>query len=91
MARTLSVGESLVGEGNEVAHIDLIVGSKDGSWRVTITKNFAQAATEKGDNVRLIIPEGANHFDVVHAHGPAYPMIANAVASMLGLQNAAAK
>jgi 5,6,7,8-tetrahydromethanopterin hydro-lyase len=30
MARTLSVGESLVGEGNEVAHIDLIVGSKTG-------------------------------------------------------------
>jgi 5,6,7,8-tetrahydromethanopterin hydro-lyase len=30
MARTLSVGESLVGEGNEVAHIDMIVGSKDG-------------------------------------------------------------
>jgi 5,6,7,8-tetrahydromethanopterin hydro-lyase len=24
------VGESLVGEGNEVAHIDLIIGSKDG-------------------------------------------------------------
>ena len=30
MARTLSVGESLVGDGNEVAHIDLLVGSKDG-------------------------------------------------------------
>ena len=30
MARTLSVGESLVGEGNEVAHIDLIIGSKSG-------------------------------------------------------------
>ena len=30
MARTLSVGESLVGEGNEVAHIDLLIGSKDG-------------------------------------------------------------
>ena len=30
MARSLSVGESLVGEGNEVAHIDLIIGSKDG-------------------------------------------------------------
>jgi 5,6,7,8-tetrahydromethanopterin hydro-lyase len=26
----LSVGESLVGEGNEVAHIDMIIGSKDG-------------------------------------------------------------
>jgi 5,6,7,8-tetrahydromethanopterin hydro-lyase len=30
MARTLSVGESLVGEGNEVAHIDLIIGPKNG-------------------------------------------------------------
>src|SRR3954470_16832841 len=30
MARTLSVGESLVGEGNEVAQIDMIVGSKTG-------------------------------------------------------------
>ncbi len=30
MARTLSVGESLVGEGAEVAHIDLIIGPKSG-------------------------------------------------------------
>ena len=30
MAGSFMVGESLVGEGNEVAHIDLIVGSKDG-------------------------------------------------------------
>jgi 5,6,7,8-tetrahydromethanopterin hydro-lyase len=30
MARSLSVGESLVGDGNEVAHIDLMIGSKDG-------------------------------------------------------------
>lgn len=28
--RPFSVGESLVGEGNEIAHIDLIVGPKDG-------------------------------------------------------------
>jgi 5,6,7,8-tetrahydromethanopterin hydro-lyase len=27
---SLMVGESLVGEGNEVAHIDLMIGSKDG-------------------------------------------------------------
>src|ERR671919_611053 len=33
MARTLSVGESLVGDGNEVAHIDLLIGSKDDSVR----------------------------------------------------------
>ncbi len=30
MAMSMSVGESLVGDGNEVAHIDLLVGSKDG-------------------------------------------------------------
>src|ERR671916_2001834 len=30
MAPTLLVGESLVGEGNEVAHVDLLVGSKSG-------------------------------------------------------------
>src|SRR5919107_1572684 len=30
MALTLQVGESLVGEGNEVAHVDLLIGTKDG-------------------------------------------------------------
>ena len=30
MARSLSVGESLVGDGAEVAHIDLLIGPKDG-------------------------------------------------------------
>jgi 5,6,7,8-tetrahydromethanopterin hydro-lyase len=30
MARDLMVGECLVGEGNEVAHIDLMIGTKSG-------------------------------------------------------------
>ena len=30
MASSLMVGESLVGDGNEVAHIDLLIGPKDG-------------------------------------------------------------
>jgi 5,6,7,8-tetrahydromethanopterin hydro-lyase len=30
MARTLSVGESLVGDGAEVAHVDLLIGPKSG-------------------------------------------------------------
>ena len=33
------VGESLVGDGNEVAHIDLLIGSKDGP----VGHAFAQA------------------------------------------------
>ena len=28
--RILSIGEALVGEGNEIAHIDLLIGSKTG-------------------------------------------------------------
>jgi len=30
MASSMMVGESLVGDGNEVAHIDLVIGPKDG-------------------------------------------------------------
>ena len=39
MAATMMVGESLVGEGNEVAHIDLLIGSKDGP----VGEAFAEA------------------------------------------------
>src|ERR687897_519432 len=38
MALTLAVGESLVGEGDEVAHVDLLIGSKDGP----VGKAFAE-------------------------------------------------
>ena len=27
---SMYIGEALVGEGNEIAHIDLLIGSKDG-------------------------------------------------------------
>jgi 5,6,7,8-tetrahydromethanopterin hydro-lyase len=39
MAGSFMVGESLVGEGNEVAHIDLVIGSKDGP----VGEAFAEA------------------------------------------------
>jgi hypothetical protein len=28
----LNIGEALVGEGNEIAHIDLMIGDKTGPW-----------------------------------------------------------
>jgi 5,6,7,8-tetrahydromethanopterin hydro-lyase len=43
MASSLMVGESLVGEGNEVAHIDLLIGSKDGP----VGQAFAAALTNQ--------------------------------------------
>jgi len=39
MALTLQVGESLVGEGDEVAHVDVLIGSKSGP----VGQAFAQA------------------------------------------------
>jgi 5,6,7,8-tetrahydromethanopterin hydro-lyase len=43
MAGSFMVGESLVGDGNEVAHIDLLIGSKDGPVGVA----FAAALTNQ--------------------------------------------
>ena len=37
------IGESLIGEGNEVAHIDLLIGRKDGPVGVA----FANALTNQ--------------------------------------------
>ena len=39
--RILSVGEALVGEGNEIAHIDLMIGSKTGPVGVAFTNALA--------------------------------------------------
>jgi hypothetical protein len=69
----------------------LIVGTRDSPWRVTINRNFAQTATGLGDEVRLIVAEGANHFDVIHAHGPVFPMISTEMKSILGMPTGAAQ
>ena len=37
MAADFFIGESLVGDGNEVAHIDLIIGSKSGPAGLAFT------------------------------------------------------
>ncbi len=53
MAKNLMVGESLVGDGNEVAHIDLMIGPKDGP----VGAAFAQrlAAQTSGHNALLAV------------------------------------
>jgi 5,6,7,8-tetrahydromethanopterin hydro-lyase len=46
---TFLIGESLVGDGNEVAHIDLIIGSKSGPAGVAFTQRLAgQTAGHNG-------------------------------------------
>src|ERR1700741_1987841 len=51
MAPTFSVGESLVGEGNEVAHIDLLIGSKSGP----VGEAFATALVNQKDGFTSLL------------------------------------
>jgi 5,6,7,8-tetrahydromethanopterin hydro-lyase len=51
MAADFFLGESLVGEGNEVAHIDLIIGSKSGPAGVA----FCNALTNNKDGFTTLL------------------------------------
>ncbi|MGN6867358.1 MAG: formaldehyde-activating enzyme [Solirubrobacteraceae bacterium] len=51
MAITLATGEALTGEGNELAHIDLLIGSKSGP----VGEAFAQAfVNQKAGHTNLL-------------------------------------
>ena len=52
---SMFIGEALVGEGNEVAHIDLLVGSKDGPVGVAFAN--ALATQSKGHTNLLAVIE----------------------------------
>lgn len=51
MAADFFIGESLVGDGNEVAHIDLIIGSKSGP----AGQAFTQALTRNTDGFTTLL------------------------------------
>ena len=51
MAADFFIGESLVGEGNEVAHVDLIIGSKSGP----AGQAFVQALTNNKDGFSTLL------------------------------------
>lgn len=53
---TLLVGESLVGEGNEVAHIDLMVGSKDGPVGAAFAQRLAAQTSGHNGLLAVIAP-----------------------------------
>jgi 5,6,7,8-tetrahydromethanopterin hydro-lyase len=87
------VGESLVGDGNEVAHIDLMIGRKDGPVGIAFANRLA--AQTSGHNGLLAVLEpnlptkpdtvmfnkvtikGATQ--AVHMFGPAQMAVAKAV------------
>jgi 5,6,7,8-tetrahydromethanopterin hydro-lyase len=50
------IGEALVGEGNEIAHIDLIVGSKDGPAGIAFANALARQSEGHSNLLAVLEP-----------------------------------
>jgi 5,6,7,8-tetrahydromethanopterin hydro-lyase len=56
MKQGLMVGESLVGDGNEVAHIDLMIGPKDGPVGATFAHRLALQTSGHNGLLAVLAP-----------------------------------
>lgn len=61
----------------------VFIASMDPHYLITIAEVYTQAARDAGDHVEFLFLEGANHFDHIDPCGPAFPLIASAVFSLL--------
>ena len=91
---SMFVGEALVGEGNEVAHIDLLIGSKDGPGGVAFANALARQSKGHTNLLAVLAPNLAvkpstvmitkftleNLKQSVQMFGPAQSAVAKAVA-----------
>ena len=91
---SMYIGEALVGEGNEVAHIDLLIGSKDGPVGTAFANALANQSHGHSNLLAVITPnlickpatvlitkvtiKGAKQ--AVQMFGPAQKAVAKAVA-----------
>lgn len=53
---SMFIGEALVGEGNEVAHIDLLIGSKDGPVGVAFANALARQSKGHTNLLAVLAP-----------------------------------
>jgi 5,6,7,8-tetrahydromethanopterin hydro-lyase len=53
---TMYVGEALAGEGNEIAHIDLLIGSKDGPVGVAFASALANQSNGHSNLLAVLAP-----------------------------------
>jgi 5,6,7,8-tetrahydromethanopterin hydro-lyase len=53
---TMYVGEALVGEGNEIAHIDLLIGSKEGPVGVAFANALANQSAGHSNLLAVLAP-----------------------------------
>ncbi|MEX0678830.1 MAG: formaldehyde-activating enzyme [Pirellulales bacterium] len=91
---SMFIGEALVGEGNEIAHIDLIIGSKDGPVGIAFANALARQSEGHSNLLAVLTPnlavkpstvlitkvtiKGAKQ--AVQMFGPAQAAVAKAVA-----------
>jgi len=91
---SMFIGEALVGEGNEVAHIDLLIGSKDGPVGTAFANALANQSRGHSNLLAVLTPnllckpatvlvtkvtiQGAKQ--AVQMFGPAQASVARAVA-----------
>jgi 5,6,7,8-tetrahydromethanopterin hydro-lyase len=91
---SMFIGEALVGEGNEIAHIDLLIGSKDGPVGVAFANALARQSEGHSNLLAVLAPnvavkpatvmitkvtiKGAKQ--AVQMFGPAQAAVAKAVA-----------
>ena len=53
---SMFIGEALAGEGNEIAHIDLLIGSKDGPVGVAFANALADQKQGHSNLLALLTP-----------------------------------
>jgi len=53
---SMFIGEALVGEGNEIAHIDLLIGSKDGPVGVAFANALARQSEGHSNLLAVLTP-----------------------------------
>ena len=52
----MRIGEALVGEGNEIAHIDLIIGEKDGPAGTAFASALANQSAGHSNLLAVLAP-----------------------------------
>jgi 5,6,7,8-tetrahydromethanopterin hydro-lyase len=91
---SMFIGEALVGEGNEIAHIDLLIGSKDGPVGVAFANALARQSEGHTNLLAVLTPNLAvkpatvmitkvtikGMKQAVQMFGPAQAAVAKAVA-----------
>jgi 5,6,7,8-tetrahydromethanopterin hydro-lyase len=98
MAITLATGEALAGDGNELAHIDLLIGSKSGPVGAAFASAFTTESEGHTNLLAVVTPNLAAKPDTVITNkvtikgekqavqlfGPAQAAVARAVVDSVG-------